>query len=476
MGRLSTHAKLRSSSVSIPKSLFNTGSLAFQSIATQQRLRLFPRQNALVQHHQIVPFRHRIQPLSSTVHEDDTLKKLTNATDFFANNSLYPDFASLGLTSPALLSRLSRPPLNLLRPSSVQAASYNAIARGDNVIVGAETGTGKTLAYLLPLVEDVLRRKREWKVRYESGEVDSDIMDPGYNFARAIILVPNKELAHQAVRMASSICGGLNKCVIWGSEGVMAGTNMKVSDESHDESIPEEDIVRLALLPGGLAGPYDYPPFRFADEAKAGSAGRQPPPDLVFATPANLGPMALSPKNIELFTDVETLVIDEADMLLDGGYVRQLNNVLMGFRRADRLTSRYEKPFRRKNREREASVDNIDEEGEDKPKTTQHVFVAATIPDMGLRSVDAYLRKKFPNALKITMAGMHNARHYGLEQESQTVWNEIDENQERMKRLVDVLRLDRSEVGVDGRGLKEEKVMVFLNTVTDVDGATNGLR
>jgi superfamily II DNA/RNA helicase len=186
--------------------------------------------------------------------------------------------------------------------------------------------------------------------------------------------------------------------------------------------------------------------------------------------------MALSPKNIELFTDVETLVIDEADMLLDGGYVRQLNNVLMGFRRADRLTSRYEKPFRRKNREREASVDNIDEEGEDKPKTTQHVFVAATIPDMGLRSVDAYLRKKFPNALKITMAGMHNARHYGLEQESQTVWNEIDENQERMKRLVDVLRLDRSEVGVDGRGLKEEKVMVFLNTVTDVDGATNGLR
>jgi superfamily II DNA/RNA helicase len=478
MGRLSTCAKLRSSSVSIHKS-FGTSSLAFQSIATQHRLRSFARQNALIQHQQIVPFRHRIQPLSlsSTVQEDDTLKKLTNTTDFFASNELYPDFASLGITSPALLSRLTSPPLNLARPSSIQAASYNAIFRGDNVIVGAETGTGKTLAYLLPLVEDVLRRKREWKARCQSGEVDTtDIMDPGYTFARAIILVPNKELAHQAIRMASSICGGLDKCVIWGSEGVMAGTNMKLYDENRDESVPEEDIVRLALLPGGLAGPYDYPPFRYANEAKAGSAGRQPPPDLVFATPANLGPMALSPKNIDLFTDVETLVIDEADMLLDGGYVRQLNNVLMGFKRADRLTSRYEKPFRKKNRQRDGSVDNVDEEGEDKPKTTQHVFVAATIPDMGLRSVDAYLRKKFPNALKITMAGMHNARHYGLEQESQTIWNELDENQERMKRLVDVLRLDRSEVGVDGRGLKEEKVMVFLNTVTDVDGATNGLR
>lgn len=200
----------------------------------------------------------------------------------------------------------------------------------------------------------------------------------------------------------------------------------------------------------------------------------QAPPDLVFATPANLGPMGLSPKNIELFADVQTLVVDEADMLLDGGYVRQLNNVLMGFKRADRLTGKYVRAFRRKTEE--DVVEDFEEEEEEKPKPTQHVFVAATLPDYGLRSVDAYLKKKFPDALKITMAGMHNARHYGLEQESRTVWNELDGNQERMKRLVDVLRLDRSEVDIDGRGLKEEKVMVFLNTVADVDGATNGLR
>mmetsp|Transcript_34354 Transcript_34354/g.72289 ORF Transcript_34354/g.72289 Transcript_34354/m.72289 type:complete len:258 (+) Transcript_34354:1108-1881(+) len=74
------------------------------------------------------------------------------------------------------------------------------------------------------------------------------------------------------------------------------------------------------------------------------------------------------------------------------------------------------------------------------------------------------------------MAGMHNARHYGLENETQTVWNEIEDNKDRMQRAVDVLRLDRGEVGVDGRGLKGEKVMMFLNTVKDVDGATNGLR
>ncbi|KAL7442936.1 hypothetical protein ACHAXM_008626 [Skeletonema potamos] len=397
--------------------------------------------------------------------------------EFFANSEIYPDFQSIGITSASLLDRLSSPPLNLKRPSAVQAAAFETISRGENTIVGAETGSGKTLAYLLPLVEDVLKRKREWK----SKNGGDGIMDPGYEYARAFILVPNKELAHQAVRMAASICGGLDKCVIWGAEGIMAGASDRTP--SADEDIPEEDIVRLAVFPGGLSAPQDFAPFRYSSSAIS-SQQRQPPPDLVFATPAVLGPLALSPRNVELFADVETLVVDEADMLLDGGYVRQLNNVLMGFRRADRLVGRYgAESFIRKNGEDE-SVEVEDDEWFDgqedsqtkQQKKTQHIFVAATLPDYGLRSVDAYLNKKFPGAVSITMAGMHNARHYGLENDNETCWNEIIENKDRMKRLVDVLRLDRAEVGVDGRGLMGEKVMVFLNSVNDVDGATNGLR
>ena len=455
-----------------------SSTLAFQMTPRHDDTRL-AKQNTFY-HTPTLHSRRQIKLLSSTTRDETTsLNDLTNNTDFFANDTHYPDFASLGISSPILLQRLASAPLNLSRPSSVQAASYNAISRGENVIVGAETGTGKTLAYLLPLVEDILKRKRGWKTRQMDGDVDSsDIMNPGYSYARAIILVPNKELQHQAIRMAASICGGLSKCVIWGTEGVMAGINVNTYDSNDDESIPEENIVRLALFPGGLSTPMDYPPFRFASEKKATSMGRQPPPDLVFATPANLGPLALSPKNIDLFADVATLVIDEADMLLDGGYVRQLNNVLMGFRRADRIAARYDDSFTRKTSSDEDNDGILGDFGEEKSKSTstQHIFVAATLPDYGLRSVDAYLRKKFPDAIKITMAGMHNARHYGLEKESQTVWNEIDENQDRMKRLVDVLNLDRSKTGVDGRGLKEEKVMVFLNTVNDVDGATNGLR
>lgn len=425
---------------------------------------------------------------SLSARDGDTPTSEADVGEFFANPATHPDFASLGITSPSLLQRLSSPPLSLQRPSAVQAAVFDTIARGGNdIIVGAETGSGKTLAYLLPLVEDVLKRKRAWKARMlEEGNSEA-VMDPGYDYARAIILVPNKELAHQAARMAAEVCGGLDRCVVWGAEALGLDYNRQTSAE-----VPEEDVVRLAVLPGGLAAPQDFPPFRYATSPSP-SRPREPPPDLVFTTPASLGPMALSPKNIDLFADVATLVIDEADMLLDGGYIRQLNNALMGFRRADRLQNRYHAmPFHRKNQgegardgeagdeeaEKEAAEEEASEVAADKrrPQRTQHVFVAATIPDYGLRSVDAYLNKKFPKITCITMAGMHNARHYGLEDECQTIWNEIEDNKERMQRLVDVLRLERGEVGDDGRGLKGEKVMVFLNTVKDVDGATNGLR
>ncbi|KAL7459953.1 hypothetical protein ACHAWC_011837 [Mediolabrus comicus] len=418
--------------------------------------------------------------VAKIVREQPTVVKDADTGEFFANPEMYPNFESIGVTSATLLDRLSSPPLNLKHPSAVQAAAFDTISRGENAIIGAETGSGKTLAYLLPLVEDVLKKKRERKSMNADSDVDT-ILDPGYEYARAVILVPNKELAHQAVRMAASICGGLDKCVIWGAEGVMAGAT---DFTSSDTDIPEEDIVRLAVFPGGLSAPQDFAPFRYASYAVS-SQQRQPPPDLVFATPAALGPLALSPRNIELFADVATLVVDEADMLLDGGYVRQLNNVLMGFRRADRLVGRYNaESFNRKKSDEESDDVDDDEdeewfEGQDsekEQKKTQHIFVAATLPDYGLRSVDAYLNKKFPGAVAITMAGMHNARHYGLENDSQTCWNEIVENKDRMKRLVDVLRLDRTEVGVDGRGLLGEKVMVFLNSVNDVDGATNGLR
>ena len=357
--------------------------------------------------------RHRREDLPESVRQQTRLFSAAEPVD--AINDFYapPEatFESIGVKSPILLERLEK--LGFTRPSAVQASTYPAIHEGTDVTIGAETGSGKTLAYLLPLLDDILQRKSDSNVPYD--------------FCRAIILVPNKELVNQVVRMATPLCGG-PQCVV--------GARFEGATEDVDPST----MVRLAIMPGGLSEPEDFQPFRNC----VALGGDDAPVDLVISTPAAVGPLALRPGNIDMFADINTLIIDEADMLLDGGYIRQLENVLMGFRRASKLDASYG------------------------VKRVQHVFVAATLPDMGLRSVDAYLQKRFPYAEKVTMAGMHSARHYGLRE--QTIWIETEGNKERMEQLVELLNSP-----VEDGGLKGEKVMVFLNSGDDVDGAQGAL-
>ena len=338
---------------------------------------------------------------------------------FFAKDT--PDFASMGLKSQILIHRVENV-VGLQRPTTVQAAAFDAIQSQQDVMVGAETGSGKTLAYLLPIMDDILQQKQS-----EAGV--------SYDFCRAIILVPNKELVQQVVRMAMSLSGGRDTLLFGGS--TLTDTSQLPPTEP---DLDPRDTVRLAILPGGLKEPIDFPPFR----GSVTNRKDEEPVDLVVSTPASLAPLGLKPSNIDMFADVKTLVIDEADMLLDGGYIRALENVLMGFRRADKL---------------DPSLG---------VEPTQHVFVAATLPDFGTRSVDAYLQKKFPRASRMTMAGMHNARHFGLEQ--QTNWIEMEGKKERMEKLVELLQSSREDGGLMG-----EKVMVFLNSVDDVEGACQAL-
>lgn len=360
--------------------------------------------------------RHR--PFSSS----SVIASSNNGDDdgFFADSSV--TFESIGVRSKVLLDRLDK--LGLTRPTQIQAKTFGRIQgndddesdffeRSNDVTIGAETGSGKTLSYLLPLVDEILQEKRQ------RGGL------PSYDYARAIVLVPNKELVQQVLRMAIPLCGGSKACI--------DGKLSHLAGETTEETDPAE-IVRLAVLPGGLKEPLDFKAFRDS----IGFGGDQPPVDIVVTTPAALGPLALPPKFIDLFADVRTLVVDEADMLLDGGYLRALENVLMGFRRADKLTD---------------------------VQKTQHVFCAATLPDVGLKSVNAYLERKFPYASRITTNNLHNAKHYGLSQA--TEWYEISTKKERMERLADML--------LDENGLKNEKTMVFLNSVDDVEGVSRAL-
>lgn len=367
-----------------------------------------------------------------------------DADSLFYASSEFDSFDKIGIQSSVLLERLDQkfqPTTSntggaTVRPSRVQAAAFPVIQSGENVVVGAETGSGKTLAYLLPLLDDILQRKQQ----------DSEV---GYEFARALILVPNKELVHQVIRMALDLCGGPSSFVVTtpSSSLPQIQNNTDHGGTSTSANNSPNTIIRMAVIPGGLSAPDDFAPFRRV------TAGEQPPIDLLISTPAAVGQWALSPRHIEFFADIRTVVMDEADMLLDGGYLPQLEQVLMGFRRADRLDA--------------VATGEL-------PKT-QFVFSAATLPNSGLKSVEAYLERKFPRIQKLCLEGMHNAKHSGLRQQP-TRWFCIDEKKERMQRLVQMLNTPYQDTSNESNdpnemGLQGDKVMIFLNTVQDVDTA-----
>lgn len=69
--------------------------------------------------------------------------------------------------------------LNLTQPTPIQAQSYSVIQSGKDMVGIAQTGTGKTLAYLLPLIQNLTYSKQ--------GQ------------PRILILVPTRELVLQVV-------------------------------------------------------------------------------------------------------------------------------------------------------------------------------------------------------------------------------------------------------------------------------------
>jgi hypothetical protein len=71
---------------------------------------------------------------------------------------------------------------------------------------------------------------------------------------------------------------------------------------------------------GGLNDPLDFPPFR-----NSVGLGGNPPVDLVISTPATIGPLGLKPKLIDMFADIQTLVMSSRYAVGR----RQLENVLM---------------------------------------------------------------------------------------------------------------------------------------------------
>ncbi|MBS1191098.1 MAG: box helicase [Rhodocyclaceae bacterium] len=170
-------------------------------------------------------------------------------------------FPGLGLIPP-LLSALDT--LGYQTPTPVQTQAIPAVLAGRDLMAAAQTGTGKTAGFALPLLQ---------RLAAAEAPVAS-------NCARVVVLVPTRELAeqvHESFRAYGQHLS-LRTCAVYGGVSIN----------------PQMMKLRKGM-------------------------------DVVVATPGRL--LDLHRQNAIKFNEVQTLVLDEADRMLDLGFSRELNAV-----------------------------------------------------------------------------------------------------------------------------------------------------
>ena len=170
---------------------------------------------------------------------------------------LVQNFSELPI-SPYTKERLSR--ARFSTPTPVQAAAIPQALEGKDVLGTAQTGTGKTLAFLVPIMEHLLKQRT-----------------PGI---AALVLVPTRELA------------------------------MQVADQY--ERLRGKDLPGSALVVGGLSE---------GQQLNAVRRGAR----LVVATPGRLEDLV--DRKLINFRALRMLVLDEADRMLDLGFVKAIRRI-----------------------------------------------------------------------------------------------------------------------------------------------------
>lgn len=170
-------------------------------------------------------------------------------------------FSSLGLSAP-----LARAVSHHAAPTPVQTAAIPAVLAGGDVLASAQTGSGKTAAFVLPLLQRWLAAERGTPRRVHT-----------------LILVPTRELAAQV-------------------------TDVVLRSSSH---LPER--IKVVSAFGGVS----INPQMMALRGGA---------DFIIATPGRL--LDLVDHNALHLSHVASLVLDEADRLLDLGFADELARVL----------------------------------------------------------------------------------------------------------------------------------------------------
>ncbi len=178
-----------------------------------------------------------------------------------AKDSFLFDFDMLGL-APTLNDALKR--ANLTQPTPIQNKAIPLALQGDDILGLAQTGTGKTLAFGLPLIDHLLAQPGK----------------PAPKTVKALILAPTRELVNQ---IAENLRNLTKK------------TKIRVATVVGGQSINKQ----ISFLARGT--------------------------DILVATPGRL--IDLTDRGAVDLSSVRHLVLDEADQMLDLGFIHALRRI-----------------------------------------------------------------------------------------------------------------------------------------------------
>ena len=177
-------------------------------------------------------------------------------------------FSSLGLCEPILKAIKET---GYTAPTPIQAKAIPLILKGDDVLAAAQTGTGKTAGFTLPLLERMVQHNKP---------TDTHKGQPKRHI-RALILTPTRELAAQIGENVDMY----SKYLPYKSTVIFGGVNIN---------------RHINILKQGV--------------------------DILVATPGRL--LDLCSQKVVDLSKVEVLVLDEADRMLDMGFIHDIKKVV----------------------------------------------------------------------------------------------------------------------------------------------------
>lgn len=185
------------------------------------------------------------------------------------------------------------------RMTPVQASTIPLFMAHKDVVVEAVTGSGKTLSFLIPVVERLLRLEEVTKKHHVG----------------AIILSPTRELATQIHQVLLSLLRFHGpSAALLNSSGEDGDGSSEEEGETYPASTPK--VVPQLLLGGTRTAAQDLSIFLKTS------------PNILVSTPGRLLEILSSPYVHCPQSSFEVLVLDEADRLLDLGFKDDLTKIL----------------------------------------------------------------------------------------------------------------------------------------------------